>query len=87
MQLFYIVISFMIVGTSSFLLLRNSFTRNTKNLTMSHAVKTLVANAIKENKVMVFSKSFCPYCSKTKNTLSGLNIEFTAFELDVSKHI
>lgn len=85
MQLFYLILSVMVIGASSFLLLRNSFTKNTRNLTaMSSTIKTLVSNAIKDNKVMVFSKSYCPYCQKTKNSLSDLNIEHTVFELDVS---
>ena len=33
-------------------------------------------------KVMIFSKSYCPFCDKVKNLFKSLNIEFTAVELD-----
>eukprot|EP00598_Pedospumella_elongata_P007757 CAMPEP_0184986628 /NCGR_PEP_ID=MMETSP1098-20130426/17305_1 /TAXON_ID=89044 /ORGANISM="Spumella elongata, Strain CCAP 955/1" /LENGTH=101 /DNA_ID=CAMNT_0027510963 /DNA_START=136 /DNA_END=441 /DNA_ORIENTATION=- len=49
---------------------------------MSAAVKTLTTGAIKDNKVMVFSKSYCPYCAKTKATLDGMGIKYGLFELD-----
>ena len=48
------------------------------------SVKEFTANAIRDNKVVVFSKSSCPYCVKTKSTLSSLDIPFHAIELDVS---
>jgi glutaredoxin 3 len=51
---------------------------------MSTSAKGLTEKAIKDNKVMVFSKSYCPYCAKTKSTLQGLGIKFGVFELDVS---
>lgn len=31
---------------------------------------------------MVFSKSYCPYCTRTKQTLSKLGIEAKVVELD-----
>jgi len=33
------------------------------------AAKELVENTIKENKVTIFSKSWCPYCAKAKSLL------------------
>ena len=77
----------MFIGVSSFLVLRNSlaFSQSSKSLsTMSAAVKSLTTGAIKDNKVMVFSKSYCPYCAKTKATLDGMGIKYGLFELDVS---
>ncbi|KAK9459517.1 thioredoxin-like protein [Lipomyces oligophaga] len=41
-------------------------------------VKTLVA----ENPVMVFSKSYCPYCRAAKSTLDGEKVQHTDLELD-----
>eukprot|EP00428_Durinskia_dybowskii_P060688 CAMPEP_0170383622 /NCGR_PEP_ID=MMETSP0117_2-20130122/15569_1 /TAXON_ID=400756 /ORGANISM="Durinskia baltica, Strain CSIRO CS-38" /LENGTH=101 /DNA_ID=CAMNT_0010639329 /DNA_START=110 /DNA_END=415 /DNA_ORIENTATION=- len=49
---------------------------------MSTSIKALTENAIKENKVMVFSKSYCPYCMKTKSSLQDLGITYNVFELD-----
>lgn len=37
---------------------------------------------IDENAVMVFSKSYCPYCNNTKRILDGLNAKFKAVELN-----
>ncbi|XP_042238035.1 thioredoxin reductase 1, cytoplasmic-like [Homarus americanus] len=42
----------------------------------------VVENSIKENKVMVFSKSYCPFCHKVKDLLNQLNVEYTTLELD-----
>lgn len=53
---------------------------------MSLSAKVLTEKAIQDNKVMVFSKSYCPYCAKTKSTLKDLNIEYGVFELDVRVH-
>ncbi|SPN98712.1 probable glutaredoxin [Cephalotrichum gorgonifer] len=41
-----------------------------------------VQGLIDQNKVVVFSKSYCPYCKATKSTLSSLDAEFTVYELD-----
>ncbi|KAJ3154299.1 thioredoxin reductase [Geranomyces variabilis] len=46
------------------------------------AAKSQVEDAIKNNKVVVFSKSYCPYCKKAKALLESLNAKFVAFELD-----
>lgn len=37
---------------------------------------------IASSDVVVFSKSWCPYCTTTKNTLRKLNIDAKIFELD-----
>ena len=37
---------------------------------------------IKENKVMVFSKSTCPFCVRIKQLFESLGIQYTALELD-----
>ncbi|KAJ3146005.1 thioredoxin reductase [Geranomyces variabilis] len=46
------------------------------------AAKSTVEDAIKNNKMVVFSKSYCPYCIKAKKLLESLNATFKAFELD-----
>ena len=40
--------------------------------------------AIQENNVMVFSKTYCPYCEKAKSALNGLDVKYGLIELDVS---
>ena len=37
---------------------------------------------IKENKVMVFSKSYCPFCTKAKQVLNSINVKYELIELD-----
>ena len=41
-----------------------------------------INNQIASNKVMMYSKSFCPHCNAAKQLLKSQNIEFTAIELD-----
>ncbi|KAF1796058.1 thioredoxin-like protein [Mucor lusitanicus] len=43
----------------------------------------IAEEAIQNNKVIVFSKSYCPYCKKAKALLSSLDIEFATIELDL----
>ncbi|KEZ46601.1 hypothetical protein SAPIO_CDS0416 [Scedosporium apiospermum] len=37
---------------------------------------------IDQGNVVVFSKSYCPYCKATKRTLEQLGADFTVHELD-----
>jgi thiol-disulfide isomerase/thioredoxin len=84
MKLIRILSSVMIIGASS-LFYRNTFAHaRSFASSMSTSAKGLTEKAIKDNNVMVFSKSYCPYCAKTKSTLQGLGIKFGVFELDVS---
>lgn len=41
-----------------------------------------VKELIDSNRVMVFSKSFCPYCDQVKELFSSLGAEYQALELD-----
>lgn len=38
---------------------------------------------VKDNAVVVFSKSYCPYCQKVKQLLTKLGAKQTVIELDV----
>eukprot|EP00644_Phytophthora_capsici_P000120 jgi/Phyca11/99837/e_gw1.4.1201.1 len=42
----------------------------------------IVWTAINQNPLVLFSKSYCPYCKKTKETLAGLGAKPVVFELD-----
>ncbi|EED19997.1 glutaredoxin Grx1, putative [Talaromyces stipitatus ATCC 10500] len=46
------------------------------------AAKVKAQSIIDENKVVVFSKSYCPYCKATKSLLSGLGAPYYVLELD-----
>ncbi|OQV23795.1 putative Uncharacterized monothiol glutaredoxin F10D7.3 [Hypsibius exemplaris] len=48
---------------------------------MADQVKQMVQDKIKANKVMVFSKSYCPYCKKAKNVLAKYSIDKSSFEV------
>ncbi|KAJ8481842.1 hypothetical protein ONZ45_g15173 [Pleurotus djamor] len=48
------------------------------------AVKTLVEDSIVQHKVVIFSKSYCPYCKRAKALFSSNypNLETKVYELD-----
>ncbi|CAI7589105.1 unnamed protein product [Penicillium pancosmium] len=46
------------------------------------AAKTKAQKLIDENAVVVFSKSYCPYCTSSKSLLSSFDANFTLVELD-----
>jgi glutaredoxin 3 len=59
---------------------RRFFTSSTP-VNMEQA-KAKAQKLIDENAVVVFSKSYCPYCRQTKQTLQSLGAEFTVHEID-----
>jgi len=46
------------------------------------AAKQKAQQMINDNSVVVFSKSYCPYCRSTKRTLEGLGAKYAHYELD-----
>ncbi|EKX36830.1 hypothetical protein GUITHDRAFT_155125 [Guillardia theta CCMP2712] len=47
------------------------------------AADAIARQAIDNNAVVVFSKSYCPYCAKAKNVLDSLNAKYEVLELDL----
>ena len=45
------------------------------------AIKSELDNLIKEKKVVVISKSYCPYCKKAKQVLAKYNIPAECIEI------
>jgi len=43
---------------------------------------TLVERFIQQHLVAIFSKSFCPYCSRVKDLFQTLGVPYQALELD-----
>ncbi|NXJ87336.1 TRXR3 reductase, partial [Corythaixoides concolor] len=43
-------------------------------------VRTLIAS----HRVMIFSKSYCPYCNKVKELFRSMRVEYYALELDIT---
>lgn len=46
------------------------------------SAKIKAQDLIKQNPVVVFSKSYCPYCKATKKKLDGLGVKYKALELN-----
>ena len=44
--------------------------------------KAFIEKQISENKVVVFSKSYCPFCTKAKAALNDVKANFILIELD-----
>ncbi|XP_025908290.1 thioredoxin reductase 3 isoform X2 [Nothoprocta perdicaria] len=47
-------------------------------------LKLRVRALIDTHRVMIFSKSYCPYCNKVKELFRSLRVEYYALELDVT---
>mmetsp|Transcript_34225 Transcript_34225/g.59893 ORF Transcript_34225/g.59893 Transcript_34225/m.59893 type:complete len:105 (-) Transcript_34225:1261-1575(-) len=41
-----------------------------------------IRQQISTSKVLVYSKSYCPYCTSTKNSLQSLRVPAEVYELD-----
>nr|XP_033944950.1 thioredoxin reductase 3 isoform X1 [Pseudochaenichthys georgianus] len=54
-----------------------------ENDTGKNDLKSQIQLLIDSNQVMVFSKSYCPYCVKVKDLFKELKLEFNAMELDL----
>ena len=56
---------------------------NPRSTTAAYASPMEFAKAeIASNDVVVFSKAYCPFCTRTKETLSSMNIDAKVIELD-----
>ena len=54
-------------------------TASTEGLTEAASV---VEQNIKTNAIMIFSKSYCPFCNKVKQMFNDKGLAFVAIELD-----
>mmetsp|Transcript_9313 Transcript_9313/g.13182 ORF Transcript_9313/g.13182 Transcript_9313/m.13182 type:complete len:139 (+) Transcript_9313:131-547(+) len=58
-------------------------------LSSGENAETFVSQSIQDNSVIVFSKSYCPYCRRTKSLLSDMtkstDIDVQIFELDLQE--
>ncbi|KAL9464572.1 hypothetical protein AB3S75_002224 [Citrus x aurantiifolia] len=67
------------VGLLFFLLLGNAPTATEAD----HSVSAFVQNSIFSNKIVIFSKSYCPYCLRAKHIFADLNEQPFVVELDL----
>lgn len=51
------------------------------------SVNQLVENLNNENVVMIWSKSYCPFCNKVKEIFKSINQPFKVYELDLEGYI
>ncbi|KAK4311780.1 hypothetical protein Pmani_016737 [Petrolisthes manimaculis] len=49
---------------------------------MKGPVAAKVKNQIKENCVIIYSKTYCPYCKIAKKTFNDLGVPYEVYELD-----
>ncbi|KAG0285716.1 hypothetical protein BGZ96_010094 [Linnemannia gamsii] len=49
---------------------------------LAASVRTLIKTSIASNPVMIFSKSYCPYCLRVKDLFEDLDVPYKALELD-----
>ncbi|KAK0652784.1 putative glutaredoxin [Cercophora newfieldiana] len=49
---------------------------------MSESAQKKVQQLIDDNGVVVFSKSYCPYCNNTKRLLDGYGAKYAHYELN-----
>ena len=45
-------------------------------------VDAYIQDLIRENKIAIFSKTTCPYCTKVKQLFDSLNEKYAVVELD-----
>ncbi|KAK3806624.1 MAG: glutaredoxin [Benniella sp.] len=50
--------------------------------TLTSSIRSLIRTSITQNPVMIFSKSYCPYCLRVKDLFQDLDLKYTALELD-----
>ncbi|KAI9469928.1 MAG: glutaredoxin [Benjaminiella poitrasii] len=49
---------------------------------VSQGIRDFVQKAIRSNKVMIFSKSYCPYCISVKDLFDDMHVDYKALELN-----
>ncbi|KAK7085920.1 Glutaredoxin-2, mitochondrial, partial [Halocaridina rubra] len=52
---------------------------------MNGPVAEMVRERIKENCVVIFSKTYCPYCKMAKKAFNDLGISYQVYEIDKEK--
>lgn len=51
---------------------------------VSPVIKAEVQNLIDSNKILIFLKSYCPYCDSTKDLIKSITSDFKVVELNTS---
>lgn len=54
----------------------------TKPMNTNSPVFLFIQELIRQNCIVIFSKSFCPYCKMAKEVFDKMNVSYKAIELD-----
>merc|ERR1712087_53209 len=57
--------------------------RGSPIMSASSSLEEQIKQTIADNKVVVYSKSYCPFCMKTKTLFSEMDVPITVIELDL----
>ncbi|KAI8080857.1 glutaredoxin [Gilbertella persicaria] len=52
---------------------------------ITQGIRDLVKKAISDNQVMIFSKSYCPFCIGAKDLFDDIHVDYKAIELNDHK--
>ncbi|KAK9504818.1 hypothetical protein O3M35_009000 [Rhynocoris fuscipes] len=61
---------------------RSTIGSSTGPVDMSSATAQFVKDAINQDNVVIFSKTYCPYCKMAKDVFNKLKKSYTTIELD-----
>ena len=70
---------------SPFGVVSSAVSRSTVRYMSSQSASSLqdtIKSDIASSQVVIYSKSYCPFCTATKNTFADLGVDATVFELD-----
>ncbi|KAL0486733.1 glutaredoxin, mitochondrial [Acrasis kona] len=82
---------FVVVGALLLIVLYLKFGRGPRELSadeqkIAHKLKDQILNDVKNNKIVMYSKTLCPYCVMAKRLFSSLNQNVKVVEIDQSEN-
>jgi glutaredoxin 3 len=80
MQFLIFLVSFLQLATA---FLQRKVTTGPTRLFHTYSPRETAQAHIKSSKIMVFSKTYCPYCKKAKEAISKITSLYSVCELDV----
>ena len=72
---------------TSSLIRRMGGTSSSEATSASGSLRAQLEQKITGNDVMIFSKTYCPYCTRAKEAIKKLNVQHDILELDVSVYL
>ena len=57
-------------------------TRRGEAFAMASPLEEQIKSTVAESKVVIYSKSWCPFCAQTKALFDAMDVPYTAIELD-----